>query len=197
MQKSLQAQEELVGHNERLNQVEDFKNRLEALASPGIVECFNEGNTEQACNFVRIFSSIQRLPQLYQYYKAVHKTNLQQKWKQSLDLQVSLELSSFYDILLEFCQNQQKWCLKVFEGNDDLHLPFVIIEELLPNLQPSRDAYLMGLLKTSNNRLELLQQYSQVLIILMAYLNILFKFVIAGKSQFCLTFECFYSWHTY
>jgi len=71
LQKSLHAQEQLPGHAERQTQVEDFKNRLEALASPSVVQCFAEGNTEQAKHYVQIFTSIQRLPQLQQYYRAV------------------------------------------------------------------------------------------------------------------------------
>lgn len=44
LQKSLQAQIGLPHQSEREDQVEDFKNRLEALASPGVVQSFQTGD---------------------------------------------------------------------------------------------------------------------------------------------------------
>ncbi|EDW58366.1 conserved oligomeric Golgi complex subunit 7 [Drosophila virilis] len=169
LQKSLQAQEQLPGHAERQTQVEDFKNRLEAMASPSLVQCFAESNLEQAQRHVQIFASIQRLPQLQQYYRAVQKNVLQQQWKQTLELQVSESpqqhfLALYYDQLLEHCQRQLKWCVQLFAG-EPLDMaqsqPFLVIAELLPALQPTRDAHILQLLKSSNERLELLAQYAQ------------------------------------
>lgn len=176
LQKSLQAQEQLPGHAERQTQVEDFKNRLEAMASPSLVQCFAESNLEQAQKHVQIFASIQRLPQLHQYYRAVQKNVLQLQWKQTLELQVSSEsqqqtaqqqhfLTLFYDQLLDHCQRQLKWCLQLFGDESPAEVaqsqPFLVIAELLPALQPTRDAHILQLLKTSNERLELLAQYAQ------------------------------------
>ncbi|KAH8417561.1 hypothetical protein KR222_001888 [Zaprionus bogoriensis] len=174
LQKSLQAQEQLPGHVERQTQVEDFKNRLEAMASPSLVQCFAESNLEQALKHVQIFASIQRLPQLQQYYRAVQKNVLQLQWKQTLELQISESqsqttqqqhfLTLFYDHLLEHCQRQLKWCVQLF-GDESADVaqaqPFLVIAELLPALQPTRDAHILQLLKTSNERLELLAQYAQ------------------------------------
>ncbi|XP_064550815.1 conserved oligomeric Golgi complex subunit 7 [Drosophila montana] len=169
LQKSLQAQEQLPGHAERQTQVEDFKNRLEAMASPSLVQCFAESSLAQAQRHVEIFSSIQRLPQLQQYYRAVQKNMLQQQWKQTLELQVSESpqqhfLSLYYDQLLEHCQRQLKWCVQLFAA-EPLDMaqsqPFLVIAELLPALQPTRDAHILQLLKSSNERLELLAQYAQ------------------------------------
>jgi len=163
LQKSLHAQEQLPGHAERQTQVEDFKNRLEALASPSVVQCFAEGNTEQAKHYVQIFTSIQRLPQLQQYYRAVQKNFWQQQWKQTLELQGTDHsqqqqqqfLTLYYDQLLEHCQRQVKWCSNLF-GEDNLQ-PFLVIAELLParlssslfpfctraSFRSKRDGYLM------------------------------------------------------
>lgn len=48
LQKSLQAQIGLPHQSEREDQVEDFKNRLEALASPGVVQSFQTGDIGKA-----------------------------------------------------------------------------------------------------------------------------------------------------
>uniref|UniRef100_A0A1I8P6E6 Conserved oligomeric Golgi complex subunit 7 n=1 Tax=Stomoxys calcitrans TaxID=35570 RepID=A0A1I8P6E6_STOCA len=168
LQKSLQAQEQLPGHEERKSQVEDFKNRLEALASPSLVQCFAEGSVEQAQRYVRIFETIQRKAQLLQYYRAVQKTALQQQWKQTLEIQATETagqqqhfLNLFYDQLLEHCQKQVKWCSQVFGADvEDGLQPFMMLAELLPALQPSRDNHILQMLKTCNERLELLQQFA-------------------------------------
>lgn len=44
LQKSLAAQFGLAGQSERDAQVEGFKNRMEALASPGVVQSFTTGD---------------------------------------------------------------------------------------------------------------------------------------------------------
>ncbi|XP_005188405.1 conserved oligomeric Golgi complex subunit 7 [Musca domestica] len=169
LQKSLAAQEQLPGHEERKSQVEDFKNRLEALASPSLVQCFAEGNVEQSQRYVNIFAAIQRKPQLLQYYSTVQKTALQQQWKQTLEIQATETagqqqhfLNLFYDQLLENCQKQVKWCSQVFGGDEDaMQQPLRMLAELLPALQPSRDNHILQLLKTCNERLDLLQQFAQ------------------------------------
>ncbi|XP_053966882.1 conserved oligomeric Golgi complex subunit 7 [Anastrepha ludens] len=167
LQKSLQVQEQLVGHTERLAQVEDFKNRLEALASPNVVQSFVEGNIDQSKQYVNIFSGIHRVSQLKQYYRAVQKNSLQQKWKQILDIQATEStiqndfLSAFYSHLLEHCQQQVKWCTQVFDNPRGNFQPIIVLIEVLPSLQPTRDSNILQLLKASNERLELLEKYAR------------------------------------
>lgn len=168
LQKSLQAQEQLPGHEERQSQVEDFKNRLEALASPSIVQCFAEGNVEQTKRFVLLFAAIQRKPQLLQYYRAVQKATLQQQWKEIIELQATETsghqqhfLALFYDQILEYCQRQVKWCSQIFDDDEAQQQPFVLLSELLPALQPSRDSHILQLLKICNERLDLLEQFAK------------------------------------
>uniref|UniRef100_A0A1A9ZTE6 Conserved oligomeric Golgi complex subunit 7 n=1 Tax=Glossina pallidipes TaxID=7398 RepID=A0A1A9ZTE6_GLOPL len=168
LQKSLLAQEQLPGHSDRQSQVEDFKNRLEALASPKVVQCFAEGNVKQAQYYVTIFDTIHRKSQLLQYYRAVQKTALQQQWKQTLELQATESITQqqqfltlFYDHLMENIQGQVKWCFQVFEDQEAQEQPFLLLVELLPALQPTRYNHILQLLRTCNERLELLQRYAQ------------------------------------
>lgn len=51
LQKSLLAQVGLPHQSEREDQVEDFKNRLEALASPEVVQSFQTGATGKLYRF--------------------------------------------------------------------------------------------------------------------------------------------------
>ncbi|KAL9876465.1 conserved oligomeric Golgi complex subunit 7 isoform 1-T3 [Glossina fuscipes fuscipes] len=182
LQKSLLAQEQLPGHSDRQSQVEDFKNRLEALASPKVVQCFAEGNVKQAQHYVTIFDAIHRKSQLVQYYRAVQKTALQQQWKQTLELQATESITQqqqflalFYDHLMENFQAQVKWCFQVFEDQEAQKQPFLVLVELLPALQPTRYNHILQLLRSCNERLELLQRYAQdnhtFVMQLNAYLN--------------------------
>ena len=102
-----------------------------------------------------------------QYYRAVQKTNLQQLWKKIIDLRSTEAipqqnfLSMFYEELLEKCKKQVKWCRQFFQSNDGEEQPFLVMTEILPALQPSRDAQISQILKISNDPIDLLQQFAQ------------------------------------
>nr|XP_006637161.1 PREDICTED: conserved oligomeric Golgi complex subunit 7 [Lepisosteus oculatus] len=60
-------------YSEKCVHLEALKNRLEALASPQIVATFNSQSTDQAKLFVKVFTEIDRMPQLLAYYYKCHK----------------------------------------------------------------------------------------------------------------------------
>ncbi|XP_055384873.1 conserved oligomeric Golgi complex subunit 7 [Condylostylus longicornis] len=161
LQKSLQAQEKLPGQNERESQVEGFKNRLEALASPAIVQSFSTGDIEQSRKFVDIFKKMDRMSQLLQYYRTVQKTTLQQHWNEILGLSVNSSrfMNDFYEFLAESYQKQFKWVSQVFEI-DGYDQPLLILTEILPELQPTRETTVLEALKQSNDKLEVLKELS-------------------------------------
>lgn len=161
LQKSLVAQDKLPGQIDRQNQVEGFKNRLEALASPAVVQCFSTGDAEQTKKYVAIFKNMDRIPQLLQYYRTVQKTALQQHWNEIIDLSENSNrfLNDFYEFLAENYTKQSKWCIQVF-GNDGINEPISILCELLATLQPSRESVILAALKRSNDKLDVLQIFS-------------------------------------
>lgn len=163
LQKSLIAQIGLPGQNEREAQLEGFKNRLEALASVSVVQCFTSGDIEQSKFFVEIFTSIDRLTQLIQYYLTVQKTLLQQRWSDFVELSQNSNSTSFlrefYDQMIEYSQKQLKWCASVF-GAHHTHTPITVLIELLPNLQPTRETAINGCLKRNDDKLITLQDFS-------------------------------------
>lgn len=163
LQKSLVAQIGLPGQNERESQLEGFKNRLEALASVAVVQCFTTGDIEQSKYFVEIFTSIDRLTQLIQYYLTVQKRILQQQWSDFVELSQNSSSTSFlrefYDRLIEYAQKQLKWCGTVF-GIHHFDTPMIVLIELLPNLQPTRETAISGCLKRNDDKLTTLQDFS-------------------------------------
>lgn len=163
LQKSLIAQVGLPGQAERESQIEGFKNRLEALASTAVVQCFTSGEIEPSKMHVEIFQSMDRLPQLIQYYLTVQKRILQQQWSNSVELSQNSNATSFlrefYDYLFEYFQKQYKWCANVF-GTNQLRTPLLVLIELLPNLQPTRENIIIGCLKRNDDKLTTLQDLS-------------------------------------
>lgn len=149
LQKSMVAQIGLPGQSERESQIEGFKNRLEALASPSVVQCLSKGDVQQSQKYVQIFSDMDRSHQLIQYYLTVQKRTLQQHWSETIELSQNSSstqyLREFYNYLFEYYQKQQKWCASVF-GADQALAPLTVLIELLPNLQPSRDNTIISLL---------------------------------------------------
>ena len=55
LQKSLAAQVGMAGQSEREEQVEGFKNRMEALASPAVVESFNTADVGKFNGHINTF----------------------------------------------------------------------------------------------------------------------------------------------
>ncbi|XP_037024484.1 conserved oligomeric Golgi complex subunit 7 [Bradysia coprophila] len=163
LQKSLQAQIGLPHQSDREDQVEDFKNRLEALASPGVVQSFQTGDIESSKKFVEMFSVMERLPQLTQYYRTVQKKMLQQYWTECVDTSLNSGsvgcLRIFYDHLYEKWQKESRWCSSVF-GQIGFHESALVIIETLVSLQPGRDMVITNIVKQSNDKLAVLSEAS-------------------------------------
>lgn len=104
-----------------------------------------------------------RSQQLTQYYRTVQKRIYQQHWTETVELatnsNTTLFLREFYDYLFENYQKQVKWCNTLF-GASGSHEPIMVIIELLPFLQPSRETVINNLLKRSDEKLTVLQDLS-------------------------------------
>lgn len=163
LQKSLMAQIGLPGQNERESQIEGFKNRLEALASTAVVQCFTSGDIQQSIYFVEIFANMDRSSQLVQYYLTVQKRILQQQWTETVELSQNSSSTAFfrefYDNLFQYYQKQLKWCTSVF-GPTLSHAPILVLIETLPHLQPSRENTVISCLKRNDDKLTTLHNIS-------------------------------------
>lgn len=163
LQNSLAAQKGLAGQSERENQIEGFKNRLEALASPSVVQSLTTGDVEQSKKFVVIFTNMDRCPQLTQYYRTVQKSLLQRHWSEITELSENSGstrfLREFYEILIEHWAKQVKWCVQVF-GPTGSQEPTWVISELLGILQPTRESIVLNTLKSASNKLDILSEAS-------------------------------------
>lgn len=104
-----------------------------------------------------------RYPQLTQYYRTVQKRIYQQHWDDTIDVasnsNTTLFLREYYEYLFEQYQKQLKWCQTVF-GTAGANEPILVLIELLPFLQPSRETVITNLLKRSDEKLVILQDIS-------------------------------------
>lgn len=104
-----------------------------------------------------------RLPQLYGYYRTVQRNHLQQQWTEILDLTANSGSSSFlrefYEQLFAHWVRQLKWCSAVF-GATQASEPTQVLCELLGSLQPTRESSVTSCLKRTNDKLAVLQEVS-------------------------------------
>ncbi|XP_007571524.1 conserved oligomeric Golgi complex subunit 7-like [Poecilia formosa] len=127
MQNSLAMLVDTPDYSEKCVHLEALKNRLEAMASPQIVATFNSMSLGQAKVFVKVFTEIDRMPQLLAYYYKCHKGQLVSIWQDLSQSELSLnqQLSEFYDTLLSTWHAQVQWSSQVFKN------PYEVVTVLL------------------------------------------------------------------
>uniref|UniRef100_A0A1B6JSV6 Conserved oligomeric Golgi complex subunit 7 n=2 Tax=Homalodisca liturata TaxID=320908 RepID=A0A1B6JSV6_9HEMI len=162
MQQSLNILASASDYEERKLQLEGLKNRLEAIASPHLVQAFTSGSIDQARKFVEIFSAMERLPQLLKYYHKCQKGVLCQQWRclvEEQDLTVSEWMNSYYDSLLLNWQQQVKWYQQVFGSVGSLG---EVYADVLLSLDPSLNVCIDAALKQHNQPLLFLMELKQL-----------------------------------
>ncbi|ELW66292.1 Conserved oligomeric Golgi complex subunit 7 [Tupaia chinensis] len=115
MQNSLMMLVDTPDYSEKCVHLEALKNRLEALASPQIVAAFTSQSVDQSKVFVKVFTEVDRMPQLLAYYYKCHKVQLLAVWQElcQSDLALDRQLTGLYDALLGAWHTQTQWALQV------------------------------------------------------------------------------------
>uniref|UniRef100_A0A7M4FXN8 Conserved oligomeric Golgi complex subunit 7 n=1 Tax=Crocodylus porosus TaxID=8502 RepID=A0A7M4FXN8_CROPO len=137
MQSSLAMLVDTPDYSEKCVHLEALKNRLEALASPQIVATFNAQSADQAKVFVKVFTEIDRMPQLLAYYYKCHKVQLVAVWQDlcQSDLSLDRQLTELYDTLLGTWHSQLQWTMQVFKNPHEIVT--VLLIQTLGALVPS------------------------------------------------------------
>ncbi|XP_043945756.1 conserved oligomeric Golgi complex subunit 7 isoform X1 [Protopterus annectens] len=127
MQSSLAMLVDTPDYSEKCVHLEALKNRLEAIASPQIVTTFNTQSLDSAKVFMKVFTEIDRMPQLLAYYYKCHKGHLVAIWQElcQTDLSLQRQLTEFYDTLLSTWHSQLQWTSQVFKS------PYEVVTILL------------------------------------------------------------------
>ncbi|XP_065340265.1 conserved oligomeric Golgi complex subunit 7 isoform X1 [Cloeon dipterum] len=141
MQKSLRILATAPDVEAKQLQLEGLKNRLEAKASPSLVQAFTTGSLGESKKLVDVFNSIVRLPQLLKYHHKCQEKNLYQKLKelaeQEQDESADECLRRVYDATLASWAEQARWCSEVFPDTPCLNILLPLFADLLVALEPS------------------------------------------------------------
>ncbi|PSN54981.1 Conserved oligomeric Golgi complex subunit 7 [Blattella germanica] len=149
-----------------LEELEGLKNRLEAMASPMLVQAFTSASVEQSQTFVKIFIAIDRLPQLLKYYHKCQKGMLLQKWQHLVEMDqddgVAEWMHNFYDTLLSNWHDQVKWCSQVFLTVQAVSTLVDLHADVLVSLDPSFNVCIDAALKQQSDQLTFLMEMKQI-----------------------------------
>ncbi|XP_050312701.1 conserved oligomeric Golgi complex subunit 7 [Anthonomus grandis grandis] len=167
MQSSLKLLANVADYEDRKLQLEGLKNRLEAIASPVIVQGFTSGDIEQSAKFVSIFSSIGRLPELMKYHRNCQRDLLVQKWFQitSQEEPVTQWVHHYYDYLISNWHTHTKWFHQVFEAGEPATEPLInVYVDVLTSLEaPFRETIDSVLIKqTTTDKLAYLIEIKEM-----------------------------------
>ncbi|XP_068945356.1 conserved oligomeric Golgi complex subunit 7 isoform X2 [Petaurus breviceps papuanus] len=137
MQNSLTMLVDTPDYSDKCVHLEALKNRLEAMASPQIVAAFNSQSIDQAKVFVKVFTEIDRMPQLLAYYFKCHKAQLLSYWQNlcQRDLPLERQLTELYETLLSTWHIQLQWSMQVFKNPHEVVT--VLLIQILGALVPS------------------------------------------------------------
>ncbi|RXN07439.1 conserved oligomeric Golgi complex subunit 7 [Labeo rohita] len=163
MQGSLAMLVDTPDYSEKCVQLEALKNRLEALTSTQIVSTFNSLATDQAKLFVRVFTEMDRMPQLLAYYYKCHKAQLVTIWESicQSDAPLKQQLSEFYDTLLSTWHTQLQWSSQVFKNPCEV-LTVLMIQTLGAMVPSIPDCIAVALKRCSGDcRLDVLLELHQ------------------------------------
>uniref|UniRef100_A0A8C3VRR6 Conserved oligomeric Golgi complex subunit 7 n=1 Tax=Catagonus wagneri TaxID=51154 RepID=A0A8C3VRR6_9CETA len=155
MQNSLMMLVDTPDYSEKCVHLEALKNRLEALASPQIVAAFTSQSVDQSKVFVKVFTEIDRVPQLLAYYYKCHKVQLLEAWQElcQADLPLERQLTGLYDALLEAWHTQLQWASQVFRNPQEVVT--VLLIQTLGALVPSLPICLRSSVERAGPELEL------------------------------------------
>ncbi|RZF43006.1 hypothetical protein LSTR_LSTR017680 [Laodelphax striatellus] len=163
MQQSLSILATAADYDDRKLQLEGLKNRLEAIASPQLVQAFTAGDIEQSRKLVSIFGGMERVGQLIKYYDRCQKGALCQQWRSLVEVEqdhsVPEWMNAYYDLLLNNWHKQVKWCNTVFGQATSLA---EVYADVLLNLDPSLNDCIDAALKQHTQQLSFLAQLKQI-----------------------------------
>ncbi|KAI5939999.1 Conserved oligomeric Golgi complex subunit 7 [Manis javanica] len=157
MQNSLTMLVDTVDYSEKCVHLEALKNRLETLASTQIVAAFTSQSVDQSKVFVKVFTEIDRMPQLLAYYYKCHKVQLLATWQElcQSDLPLERQLTGLYDALLGAWHTQTQWAMQVFKNPQEVVT--VLLIQTLGSLVPSLPFCLSSGVERAGPELELIK----------------------------------------
>jgi len=160
MQASLRLLSHVPDYQDRLQHLENHRNRLEATLSPLLVSAFNSLDTQSALQLVNMFRSMERHRQLTKYYHKCVRAGLLQKWSDIVNDTVgegALEWSkALYEVLITGMQQHSEWAATVFPDENTAGVIADMVVDVLNSLDPSLDFCMEAALKLQQEPLQFL-----------------------------------------
>jgi conserved oligomeric Golgi complex subunit 7 len=162
LRKLTQTQLIAAGNSERESQVEDFTNRVEEVLTRKAFSVLTENNIDELCRYIDIFTKIDRLQSIKNIYINFQRETCTRKWHQiseNFENQSNL-LNEFYNYLLNEWEVQVKLFSQYFNTNGVCDIIFMFIETL-SGLKTERESLLGSILKSSDEKFEILLSFSE------------------------------------
>ncbi|CAH1736628.1 conserved oligomeric Golgi complex subunit 7 [Aphis gossypii] len=111
MQRSLAVLENNSDYEERKNQLEELKSKLEVILIPMVNEAFENEKIDESKHYVNIFTDLEKQDQIIKYYLKCNKNRLRKEWSSKMyaneySKNPLMFFESFYEALIE-CKKQQ------------------------------------------------------------------------------------------
>lgn len=121
--------------------------------------------SEQSQMYVKIFSSIGRLPQLIKYYQKCQKEILLKKWRNQLEIEQDEStlqwIHNYFNELLSHWHAQFRWFNQVFPSESALDILICIYSDVLESLDPSLNECIDAALKQLPNKLSYIAEVKE------------------------------------
>lgn len=164
MQNSLEILIDVSDYDQRVQHLEQLKDRLETMLEPSIMSGFMSQTLDSAHFYVKLFKDIKRMAQLKCYYHKCIKNEIMSEWTRIIGLDPEENimdwLNGIYDILLSLWHSQINFCTQVIFPNDfesTIELLCDVFVDVFASFDPSITSCINQFIEKQNNPRENVQ----------------------------------------
>ncbi|VVC39784.1 Conserved oligomeric Golgi complex subunit 7 [Cinara cedri] len=132
MQRSLIVLENDSNYEDRKNQLDELKSKLEVILTPMLIVAFENENIDESKRYVNIFTDLEKRDQITKYYIKCNKNRLRKEWASKIYANEYSKnplffFESFYEALMECKRQQMILYKKLFNNEEQLEIEYQLI----------------------------------------------------------------------
>lgn len=161
MQNSLEILIDVPDYEQRVQRLEELKDKLEEMLETAVVNSFVSQSSDSTHFYVKLFKDIKRLAKLKHYYRQCLKNQALNEWKRviSLDPEENVIdwMNAIYDFLLSLWHSQINFCSQVLFPNDfetTIEILSDIFVDIFSSFKPSLTECINEFIEKQKNPLE-------------------------------------------
>ncbi|CAG2100750.1 unnamed protein product [Medioppia subpectinata] len=161
MQNSLNILIDVSDYEQRVQRLEELKDKFEAMIETEVVNSFTSQTSDSAHLYVKLFKDMKRLPKLKNYYHKCLKNQILMEWKRIivLDPEESVIdwMNGLHDFLLSLWHSQIIFCSQILFPSDfetTIETLSDILVDVFSSLDPSLTQCINEWIEKQNNPLE-------------------------------------------